>query len=114
MKRILIIDDEESVLFAVRTILGDMGYEVETRSDPAEGEREALANEFDLILVDLRMPQRNGAEITETVRANKPSSNLLMITGYPSDPLLRRALDAGARGVVRKPFEIGKILEYLQ
>lgn len=114
MKRILIIDDEESVLFAVRTILSDMGYQVETRSDPAEGEREALANEFDLILVDLRMPQRNGAEITETVRANKPSSNLLMITGYPSDPLLRRALDAGACGVVRKPFEIGKILEYLQ
>lgn len=114
MKRLLVIDDEQYVLDVIETIITDMGYEVVSRSSSVEGEREAIENDYDLILVDIRMPEKNGAEITESVCTKKPNANVLVITGYPSDPLVRRAIDAGARGILKKPFEIAKILDYLQ
>ena len=113
-QRILVIDDEVPILEAVETILEDLGYEVEIRSDSVEGEKTALESDFDLILVDMRMPVKNGAEVTKSIMKNKPDSNLMIITAFPGDPIVREALDAGARGVLKKPFEIGKILSFLR
>jgi DNA-binding response OmpR family regulator len=112
-KRILIIDDEQMVLDTMDSILTEMGYSVVTCPEPDDGEREAVTRDFDLVLVDIRMPRTNGAELTESILGARPESRILVITGYPSDPLVQRALDAGARGVVKKPFEIAKVLEYL-
>ncbi len=113
MKKILIIDDEEAILAAIDSILTDMGYEVTVCAEASAGEQEALEKNFELILVDIMMPGKNGAEIVETVLNEKPEANILIITGYPSDPLVKQALRAGARGVVKKPFEIGVILDFL-
>jgi CheY-like chemotaxis protein len=112
-KSILVIDDEEMILDAIQVIFGDMGYEVETTPDPVHGTARAIARDFDLILTDLRMPTRNGAEVTEAIRARKPDARILVITAYPSDPLAERAIKAGAVGLVKKPFEIAKILEFV-
>ena len=112
-KRILIIDDEQLVLDTMDSILTEMGYSVVTCPEPDAGEREAVTRDFDLVLVDIRMPRTNGAELTESILGARPESRILVITGYPSDPLVQRALEAGARGVVKKPFEIAKVLEYL-
>ena len=54
--KILVIDDEVPVLEAIEIILEGMGHEVECFSDPFEGERKALQEEYDLILVDIHMP----------------------------------------------------------
>ena len=112
-KSILAIDDEEMILNAIKIIFEDMGYTVQTTSDPIQGTEEAIAKDFDLIVTDLRMTARNGAELTEAVRARKPNARILVITAYPNDPLAERALGAGAVGLLRKPFEIAKILEFL-
>ena len=113
-KKVLVIDDEHMMLDAIKTILEEMGHRVECFSSSAEGEKSALENDFDLILTDLRIPEKNGAEVTETVLKKKPDAKVLIITGHPHDPLAKRALDAGAKGLVKKPFDIGKILEYLK
>lgn len=113
MKRILMIDDEEAILEVVKTILEDMEFEVVTHSAAPAGLAEALANDFDLILVDIRMPDLNGAEVTERLLAAKPTARVLLVTGYPGDPIAHRALQAGAIGLMRKPFEIAKIIELL-
>ena len=112
-KSILVIDDEITILDAIKIIFEDMGYRVQTMSDPIQGTEMAIAQDFDLILTDIRMPTRNGAEITEAVIAKKPGARILVITAYPSDPLAQRAIVAGAVGLLKKPFEIGKILDYL-
>lgn len=114
MKRILVIDDEELIVDALKMILGDLGHEVVGVSKSVEGEREAIANDFDLMLMDLRMPGKNGAEVTKSIRAVKPDAKILIMTAFPSDPLARSALDSGAISLVKKPFELGKILEFLQ
>ena len=113
-KKVLVIDDEQMMLDAVKTILEEMGHQVTCFSSSAGGEKTALENDFDLILMDIHMPEKNGAEITETVLKAKPEAKILVITAHPHDPLAKRALDAGVKGLVKKPFDIGKILEFLR
>jgi len=112
-KSILVIDDETMILDAIKIIFEDMGYSVQTTADPIQGTDLAVSQDFDLILTDIRMPSRNGAEITEAVLAKKPKARILVITAYPNDPLAERAVKAGAVGLLRKPFEIAKILDFL-
>ena len=101
------------ILDAIKLIFEDMGYNVQTTSDPIQGTEMAIAQDFDLILTDIRMTSRNGAEITEAVLAKKPDSRILVITAHPNDPLAERAINAGAVGLLKKPFEIAKILDFL-
>lgn len=112
-KTVLIIDDEVMVLDALKVILEDLGYSVEGYSDPVAGEEAAIAGDYDLVLSDLRMPGKNGAEVVKAILAKKPKARVLVITAFPSDPLAEKALGYGALGLVRKPFEISKIIEYL-
>ena len=114
MKNILVIDDEEMIVDALKVILEDLGHRVTGISESPIGEREALNHDYDLILVDLRMPGKNGAEVSENILKAKPSAKILIITAHPADPLAERALSAGAVGLVKKPFDMGKILEYLK
>ena len=112
-KRICAIDDDRIILDALETILEDMGHEVYAYNNSLEGEKAAIYNEFDLILIDLRMPQKNGAEVTRNIIESRPAARILVITGHPSDPLGQKALDYGAVGLIKKPFEMGKILDIL-
>lgn len=114
MKKILLIDDEPLIVEALSTLLSGLGYDVTGATRPEAGEREALSADFDLILVDLRMPEKNGAEVTKTILKAKPSARVLVITAFPSDPLARLALEAGAVSLVKKPFELATILEFLR
>jgi CheY-like chemotaxis protein len=113
-KRILAIDDDEMVLYAMKTIFEDLGYAVNTTTDPVEGIKDALVNNYDLIIADIRMPKRNGAEVVDAVLAKKPGTRILIVTSHPTDPLVARALKAGAVGLIKKPFEVMKILEFLK
>jgi DNA-binding response OmpR family regulator len=113
-KRVLAIDDEEMTLEALRTILEDLGCAIDTFTDPVEGKKRALEDDYDLILLDIRMPGRNGAEIAESILAEKPNASVLIITAHPNDPYAKRALEAGALSLVKKPFEIAKIMDFLQ
>jgi DNA-binding NtrC family response regulator len=113
-KSLLVIDDEEMILDAIRVIFEDMGYTVSTTSDPVQGTEDAIKNSYDLVLTDIRMRSRNGAEIVEAVLEKKPQTRILVITAYPNDPLAARAIKAGAVGLLKKPFEIGKILDFLK
>ena len=112
-KSILVIDDETMILDAIKIIFEDMGFTVQTTPDPIQGTEIAIAQDFDLILTDVRMPTRNGAEVTEAVLAKKPNARILVITAYPNDPFAERAIKAGAVGLLKKPFEIAKILDFL-
>ncbi len=114
MKSILVIDDETTILDAIKIIFEDMGYTVKVFADSQAGMEEAVRNDYDLIVVDIRMPGMNGAEVTEGIRKARAGARILIITGYSTDPLVARALEAGAFGLLKKPFEIGKILDSLK
>ena len=114
MKKLLIIDDESMIVDVAKVIFKDLGYEVDGFTDPVAGEEQAKSKDYDLILVDLRMPERNGAQVAESILKAKPNAQVLIITAYPTDPLAKQAMDAGAKALLKKPFEIGKIIEFLK
>lgn len=114
MKRILVIDDEPAVIEAMKDVLSGIGYDTTVCGSAVEGQREALSADYDLIMVDLMMPDRNGAEVTRAILKEKPESTILVITGHPHDPLAGEALQAGAKSLVAKPFEIGKVMDFLR
>lgn len=112
-KRILAIDDESMILDAIKMILEDLGHVVHVTSDPLAGIETAVSGSYDLVITDVRMPVRNGAEVVESVLARKPGARILVITAYPDDPIALRALGAGAVGLLKKPFDITGIIDYL-
>jgi CheY-like chemotaxis protein len=112
-QKVLVIDDEQMILTTVKVILEDMGYPVTATNDFSEGEREAATGSYALILCDLRMPEKNGAQVTRSIMASCPDARILIITAFPGDPLAAEAIEAGAIGLLRKPFEIAKILDAL-
>ena len=114
MKRILVIDDEDMIVDVIKVILEDMGFAVAGYQDPEEGVAEAISGDYQLILADLRMPGKNGAQVTTEILAARPDATILIITAYPSDPLARKALDAGATALLKKPFEVAKVLDFLR
>ena len=114
IQRILVIDDEEMIVDVMKVILEDMGHQVTGFHTSQAGEREAIENDYDLILVDLRMPECDGAEVTQAILEARPEARILIITAHSTDPLAERALDAGAMGLLKKPFDVGKILDFLR
>ncbi len=114
MKRMLIVDDEAVILDAARLLLSASGVDVTTHADPIAGQEAALAEDFDLIVLDLWLGAKNGAELTEQIKRSKPEAKILITTGDPSDPLVQRALAAGAIGLLKKPFQMKELLGRLE
>ncbi len=113
-KRILVVDDEQMIIDTITIILEEMGYEVHGLTDPVKAVDEAVKGGYDLILLDLRMPEMNGAEVAASILKERPDAVILIQTGYPTDPLAQKALEAGAQALLKKPFEIGKVLDFLR
>lgn len=109
--RILIIDDDTFVVDALTNILHDYGYETVGFTDPVSGREYAIANHFDLLLLDLAMPEQDGAQIATAVLERKPGAQIMVITAYADEPRLAAALEAGVRGYMLKPFEVSRILD---
>ncbi|MBI9098627.1 MAG: response regulator [Spirochaetaceae bacterium] len=114
MKSILIVDDDELMIESIKIMLEKFSVSVTGYTDPFAGSDIAIRQKFDLILLDLKMPGLNGAEISIQILKARPDARILMLTSYPMDPLIQKAINAGVLGVVKKPFEIGKILKYLE
>ena len=114
MKRVLVIDDDQSVTAMLEELLGSYGYSVTVALDAIEGEKLAIAEPFDLVLLDLRMPGKNGVEVTRGILSERPECRILIITGHPTDPAAQEALAAGAEELVPKPFEFAKIMDALE
>lgn len=114
MKRVFILDDEKDIVDTIVIVLESMGYEAEGFYDSKVGLKSALDNDYDLYVIDLKMPEINGAEITKAIKEKKPKSKILVISQYKHDKLAIKALKNGAISLVEKPFEISKIITFLK
>lgn len=102
--RVLVVDDEEIVCTSVRRILGKRDIEVDTAMKADEA-MEKLANEhFNLVIMDLMMPEMNGIELMHSIRKKDMDVPFLMITGYPTIKTAMQALRLGAIDYIPKPF----------
>ena len=109
--RILIVDDQETNVLLLERMLRGAGYEsVTSTTRPGEVPASHAKNHYDLILLDLQMPGMDGFAVMEGLKALDPDSYLpvLVITAQPGHKL--RALQAGAKDFVSKPFELAEVL----
>jgi two-component system OmpR family response regulator len=110
-KRILVVDDEPTVCSFLATALADAGYDVVTAPD---GRLKGVdLSTIDLVLVDIFMPERDGFEVIQDLRKNRPGLALVAMTGDPNYHGME-ALDIvrrlGADAALSKPFAMKAVL----
>jgi DNA-binding response OmpR family regulator len=110
MARILIIDDEPSIVLALKDELAFEGFEVDSASDGIGGLEMARAGKPDVLLLDLMLPGRNGLEVCKTLRREMPELWIIIVTvrGQEVDRVL--GLEIGADDYVTKPFSLREII----
>ncbi len=110
--RILIVDDQQPNVFLLTEMLREGGYESTTSTmNPREVCAMHRKNHYDLILLDLQMPGMDGFQVMECLKEIEIDGNLpvLVITAQPGHKL--RALAAGAKDFISKPFELADMLK---
>lgn len=105
MQNILLVDDEPSVLLALKLLLEALGYSVnDFQRGMAAIEYLRAGNLCDLILCDLKMPEMNGIEVLQEVQKLLPKVPFLLMSAHARDDDVRRAKSLGAAGFLAKPF----------
>ena len=114
MQRILIIEDEKNLSRFIELELQYEGYETEICSDGRSGLNKAVSMEWDVILLDLMLPELNGLEVCRRIRQSDKMVPIIMITAR--DNVLDRVsgLDSGADDYIVKPFAIEELLARLR
>lgn len=112
--KILVIDDEKVVGDSLRKTLQGEGYEIDTASNGQEGLRKARRESFDLIIVDLKMPDIDGLDVIKKIKEEQPDVMMVMITGYSTVDSATEALKTGAFDYLPKPFTPDEISEVVQ
>ena len=107
---VLIIDDEAAIRESLQTLLEFDGYEVETAADGESGLARAGERSFDLVLLDLALPDRNGLELLAELRDHDSHISVIMITAYGTVENAVAAMQAGAVNFVQKPWDNEKLL----
>jgi FixJ family two-component response regulator/glycine cleavage system H lipoate-binding protein len=111
---LLVVDDEEVICQACRRIFSRQGFKVETNTDARQGLALATEKDYEIILLDIKMPNMDGIQFLEELRRTKLEVPVLIITGYPSIPNAAAAMRLGACDYVTKPFTSEEITSAVQ
>ncbi|HAK89091.1 MAG TPA: hypothetical protein DCP24_08545 [Nitrospiraceae bacterium] len=109
--RILVIDDEEIVRISCERTLVPDGYEIDTAASGKEGLERLEKGEYDLVLVDLKMPGMSGIEFLVNIKSRRPEQKVMIMTGYDTIEHIVEAISSGAAHYLEKPFTPDTLIE---
>ncbi len=114
--KILVVDDDAASLILMRTVLSNENYlDVSLFLDPKKAQVSYHSIEYDVLIVDLRMPVLSGFDILQDLQKSHGSkSSIIVITANAEDGTETRALELGARKVIQKPFYIPDFIHELK
>ena len=107
---VLIIDDESAIRESLHTLLEMEGYDVETAASGREGMARIGERAFDLVLIDLALPDRSGMDILSDLQAQDRQLSVIMITAYGTVENAVKAMQSGAANFIQKPWDNDKLL----
>jgi DNA-binding NtrC family response regulator len=107
---VLIIDDEAAIRESLETLLELEGYGVASAATGEEGLARIGERSFDLVLLDLALPDRNGMDLLAEIHVQDPGLSIIMVTAYGTVENAVRAMQAGAANFVQKPWDNEKLL----
>jgi len=108
--RILVIEDERKIASFIKRGLREEGYTVDTAFDGEEGYRLTAENEYDLVILDVMLPKRDGISLCRQMRQDGMAAPVLMLTAKDSVQDKVKGLDAGADDYLTKPFAFEELL----
>ena len=114
MKRILIIDDEEAILQMMDRLLTKAGYSVVTAGNGKEADQVLDKEDFDLVITDIIMPQKEGMEMITMLKRRKPETKVIAMSGggrFSPEGYLKSAEALGADRTFVKPFFHNEMLD---
>lgn len=109
----LVVDDDTFLVRTLADILKLRGWEVTTAFTGTEAVNAAMRASFDVVLMDIRMPEMDGVSAFKAMKKVKPDVRVILMTAYASDDLLDEARDAGAMRVLAKPVDMRALMALL-
>jgi DNA-binding response OmpR family regulator len=108
---VLVIDDDRATRVLLRKVLTQSGFEVDLATGGNEGMKLALTRQYGAILLDLVMPQPDGAAVLRTIASTAPAllSKIIIITGYP-----QQAATSEAHPTLTKPLDVNEVIRIIQ
>jgi DNA-binding NtrC family response regulator len=107
---LLVIDDEPEIRESLETLLSLEGYAVETAEDARSGAERIEGKAYDLVLLDVMLPDRSGLDLLQEIRATNPALPVVLITAYGSVETAVQAMRRGASNYITKPWDNERLL----
>ena len=108
--RVLVVDDEPSVLRALELILRKKGHDVVALDSPIAATQRLASEDFDVAMLDIRMPELSGIELLNAVKHRRPEIEVVMMTGHATVETALAAVKAGAYDYLTKPLDVRRFL----
>jgi DNA-binding NtrC family response regulator len=103
-RKVLVVDDEAVVANSIRKILSRKGFAIEEAFTCKDALGQVFANDYDLILLDMKMTDGNGLDVLQKIKVKKPNQRVVIVTGYASVDTAVEAIQRGASDYMPKPF----------
>ncbi len=107
--RVLVVDDEEMARANIQHVLAKLGHTVDTAVNGIDALLKMDADEYDLVITDLKMEKMSGAELLDSIKQRAPYTDIIMVTGYATVDSAVDALTKGAAYYLSKPFKIDEL-----
>jgi DNA-binding response OmpR family regulator len=108
--RILVIDDDPDVLEFLKSFFDNLGHETILTTSPKEGLKQLVVNQPDLVLLDIRLPEKDGLEVLKEIKDIDRQAQVAMITAFKDAERVIEAFRLGALDCLLKPFNIDYIV----
>ena len=109
-RRILVVDDEDALRTVLSAELNSEGYDVGTAADGVEALAELQKARFDLVLLDIKMPNMNGFEVLKIIKEKYAGTKVIMLTGFADLKNASESKKLGAEDFVSKPYDLVDLL----
>ncbi|MCI0706085.1 MAG: response regulator [Ignavibacteriae bacterium] len=111
---VLIADDEDSLRGTISAWLGDEGFNVEQAGDGLEAIKKVQGKDFDIALLDIKMPGANGLEVLRFIKKNSNQTEVVMMTGMSDVSMAVEAMKLGAKEYLTKPVDLDQLVPQLR
>ncbi len=108
-EKVLVVDDEENARIALRAILQEEGYEVDSVANGYEALEFLRQHKVNVVISDLRMPEMNGLSFLRELNRHYPSTRVIMVTAYGGVESYLEAIQLGAFEYIHKPVKVDEL-----
>lgn len=109
MSTILIIDDDDFTRESLEMYFSESGFDVVTASTGEQGVKKYRDNKIDVVILDIRLPDKDGFEVIDDLRTERDDVKVIMITAFHDEKTILRAQEKGSFAYIKKPIDLDEL-----